>query len=231
MSSRLLDLHKQALDSFKDTPHAGHFNWQLKFSCEVSELEKLIITDVADIATLWRKNPCPDQLYFSHGQYLGPDGLNNLIAELKLKPSSNRALYSLISQHDIVNSGDAPIPSFMVFQCAIVGETLICSSYFRALEISKFLRINLEEIRQNLMFICSSITFLRRIEFSIFAFRAYVDVNASVLMRPDIELLKDDRLQRRLMDDAADPVSDLERLLRQLHNAVTVVSTEKLESL
>ena len=89
-----------------------------------------------------------NELHINHGSYIG-DGLEHIIDELKNKPSSNRALFSLISQKDISKSGDNPIPSFMIFQTCIDDNILYCSVYFRALEVSTFLRINTEEFVLN----------------------------------------------------------------------------------
>lgn len=230
MSNSLYQLHAKAIEDFHKNGDVDQFFWTLKFECLASALEDLRMPDVETDAALWRRNPCPDELYFSHGEYIG-DGLKHLIDELKEKPSSNRALYSLMAGKQISDSGDSPIPSFMLFQCSIEGASLKCACYFRAIELSKFLRVNLEEIRQILVEVTQEILEVKKVEIALFAFRAYVDVSASMLKKPQIELFKDEQLHKLLMPVAKNPREELARLLQQLHDSVTVVSSVKLHSL
>jgi hypothetical protein len=111
----------QRYDSFEDIATEGlrqvgqagasallNFMLQARFGATLLREPQLL--DVAAKAELWQRHSTPPELYFSHGQYIREDGLLNLISELRQKTDSNRAVVSLISQNDIVGSGDRPLP-------------------------------------------------------------------------------------------------------------------------
>lgn len=224
---RLYELHSRAVKEFEAGPK---FNWTLSFGCDAHDLPLLELTDVSETAEGWRSVVPPANFYFTHAQYY-TDGIRHIIKELREKPTSNRALYSLIAQADIRTSGDKPIPSFMVMQCQISDDTLYCTCYFRALEVSRFLKINLEEIRQTLVEIHEGVPNFSRICLTVFAFRAYVDENRSPLRRPQLETMHDDELLVVLMDAASNPVRRLAEMLKDQREAVTAVAAEKLLTL
>lgn len=224
---RLYKLHAQAEKSLESGPQ---FNWSLPFECAAQDLSNLMMPDVQKVAAGWRSEDVPEGFYFTHAQYY-KDGIQHIIGELNRKPTSNRALYSLISQDHIEESGDDPIPSFMTLQCQIADSVLYCTCYFRALEVSNFLKINLEEIRQTLVEIHAGAPRFSQIKLTIFAFRAYLDKTHSSLLKPKLEILHDDELLALLIDTSGDPVRELAKMLRELHGAVTAVSAEKLISL
>lgn len=224
---RLYQLHGGAVKELESGPK---YNWVLHFACDAKDLKTLEITDAREEAAKWRSEICPRELYFTHAQFY-TDGVKYIITELIKKPTSNRALYSLINQGDIRNSGDDPIPSFMTLQCQIDQDVLYCTCYFRALEVSKFLKINLEEIRQTLVEIYDGVPRFTKVDLTIFAFRAYNDHGRLPLRRPKIETLYDDELQALLINSVPNPIHTLSGMLRELHGAVTTVSAEKLKTL
>lgn len=221
---RLYQLHAEATKDFVSGPK---FNWVLQFDCAAQDLRNLEITDVREDAAGWRSQVPPKNFYFTHAQFY-TDGVQHIINELSIKPTSNRALYSLISQEHIRKKGDTPIPSFMTLQCQIDNEVLYCTCYFRALEISTFLKINLEEIRQTLVEIYDGVPRFSKVSLTIFAFHAYIDRTRSPLKRPQLESLYELELVSLLTEAAPTPVRSLDRILRELRNAGTVVSAEKL---
>jgi len=225
--NRLYQLHADAVKTLELGPQ---FNWKLSFECAAEDLCKLEMTDVRADAEAWRSEAVPADFYFTHAQFY-TDGVKHIINELKDKPTSNRALYSLIAQDHIRATGDNPIPSFLVLQCQIDNDVLYCTCYFRALEVSRFFKINLEEIRQTLVEIHIGVPRFSKVHLTIFAFRAYTDKNRSSLRRPKLETLHDDELLALLIDTADNPVRTLDSMLRELREAVTAVSAEKLESL
>lgn len=223
----LYELHAACVKNIKDAPQ---FNWTVKFDCESRELRDLVMPDVEDEASIWRSESVPADFYFTHAEHYG-DGVKHIIQELTDKPTSNRALYSLICQNKISNSGDRPIPSFMTLQCQISDETLYCTCYFRALEVSRFFKINLEEIRQTLVEISDAVPGFSKISLTIFAFRAYVDMDRAPLKRPRLEVMPEYQLVASVLDAATQPVKNLDRMLKELREAVTAVSPAKLISL
>ena len=224
--NRLYAFHREAVDSLKATGES--FNWHCDLELPAPDLHRLKMLDVSDEAAQWRqKTPAPD-MYFSHAQYY-QDGIQHIIEELKLKPTSNRALYALLAQNDISGSGDDPIPSFLTFQCSIERGVLYCTASFRALEVARFLKINLEEIRQNLVEICAALPTVEKVHIHIFAFHAYVrTAAAAALRRPVIDVTSEAQLLRLMQKGDARRLDDL---LGGLQRSTTVVSSKQLEAL
>lgn len=222
----LYDFHQKIVDGMRET--GDLFNWHCELDIPAKDLEQVSIIDVRDEAAQWRQKDPARDMYFSHGQYY-KDGIQHIIEELRVKPTSNRALYSLLAQNDISESGDNPIPSFLTFQCSIEGSILYCTASFRALEVSRFLRVNLEEIRQNLVEICGELPGVETVRVHIFAFHAYLrTVAAAALRRPEIEVTSEAQLLRLMQKGE---VQTLDTLLGGLERSTTAVSSKSLESL
>lgn len=224
----LFAAHADMLDSVEKAEKKEVFNWHWSVDIPASDLEKVKMTDVTVEAAQWRHATPTADMYFTHAEYYG-DGIQHIIDELKDKPTSNRALYSLMSQKDISKSGDNPIPSFLTFQCSIEKEVLYCTATFRALEVSKFLRINLEEIRQNLVEICTKLPVIEKVHLHIFAFHAYVrSVPTAALRRPKIDVMFIPELLILMQEGN---VHELDTLLGELAQSTTAVSDVGLSTL
>ncbi len=224
----LFEAHTEMLTDVERAANKEVFNWNWTVDIPAADLEKVKMTDVTNEAAQWRDPTPAADMYFTHAQYYG-DGIQHIIDELKDKPTSNRALYSLMSQKVISKSGDNPIPSFLTFQCSIEKEVLYCTATFRALEVGNFLRINLEEIRQNLVEICTKLPVIEKIHLHIFAFHAYVrSVPAAALRRPKIDVMFMPKLLILMQEGK---VYQLETLLWELAQSTTAVSGVGLETL
>lgn len=164
------------------------FNYCLAVSVPAIALVKFPLRDKTELARQWQLPEPPSNFHFNHGMYIG-DGVEHITNELQSKPSSNRALYSLLHQNNISKSGDKPIPSFMIMQCGIENRTLYCTVYFRALEVSTFLRINIEEIRLTLCHILEKNIDIDTIKLTIFAFKAYNKREQSTLQRSRLDMM------------------------------------------
>lgn len=224
--NRLYDFHQEMVARVNASGES--FNWHCDLDIPAIELDRVSMLDVYEEAAQWRKKDPACDMYFSHGEYYG-DGIQHIIEELKLKPTSNRALYSLLAQRHISGSGDDPIPSFLTFQCSIEHGVLYCTASFRALEVSRFLKINLEEIRQNLVEICKALPAVETVHLHIFAFHAYVrTAAAAALRRPKIDVTPEPQLLRLMQKG---DVRGLDELLGGLERSTTVVSSKSLEAL
>lgn len=224
----LFAAHAGMSDSVEKAAKKEVFNWHWTIDIPASDLEKVKMTDVTVEAAQWRDATPAANMYFTHAEYYD-DGIQHIVDELKHKPTSNRALYSLMSQKDISNSGDNPIPSFLTFQCSIEKEVLYCTATFRALEVSNFLRINLEEIRQNLVEICTKLPVIEKVHLHIFAFHAYVrSVPAAALRRPKIDVMPSHELLILMQEGN---VRELDTLLGELAQSTTAVSDVGLAGL
>lgn len=198
------------------------FNNILSYEFNVNIIKKEL-SDVTSEAQMWAEEKCPKELYINHGSYI-KDGLEHIINELRNKPSSNRALFSLISQKDISGSGDNAIPSFMIFQTSIEDDILYCTTYFRALEVSKFLRINIEEIRLKLSEIYRQLPNFAKVRLVIFAFRGYNNPNISPLKKSRIDLMHAIDIYKILEDKP----NELYDLIKEKAQESTIIELQPL---
>ena len=201
-------------------------NYMISNTISISDLKEKPISDCTDEATLWAAKEKPKELQINHGQYI-KTGLDYIISELDRKETSNRALFSLISHDHIVESKDSPIPSFMIMQCNIYQDTLYCTSYFRALEVSTFFRINLEELRLKICDIYEKIPKFKNVKITIFAFRAYINRNINTLRKPEIDRLTAIQIFKMLGSNRR----ELADLLREKSHASTVIETDSIKYL
>ncbi len=172
----------------------------MAYALEKKSLLDNEMEDVTDMAELWSSEEPPNNLYFSHGQYR-VGGLEHIATELKRKPTSNRALYSLLNQELISGSGDHPIPSFVTFQTILEGNTLFCTVYFRVIEVSTFLRINLEEIRLNILALIDDGVNFDKVNLAIFSANAHCSDYQDPLTKPKLDILDCYTIFKCLSDD------------------------------
>ncbi|PKI07123.1 hypothetical protein CXF78_07020 [Shewanella sp. 11B5] len=217
----LEDIARDASDSIPED--CFKINFLLAYELPTRSLVKNILSDVHEKALQWSADKCPENLYFNHGQFK-VGGVDNIISELKEKPSSNRALYSLIDQNTIMNSEDKPIPSFMLFQSILDEGILYCNVYFRALEVSKFLRINLEEIRLNIESIDSSSLSFHTVRLVLLACRAHHAPNFNALEKPKLEQISPVRICLMLQKNSR----DIAPLIVQMAEVQTVLSSKSI---
>lgn len=197
------------------TPDHYQINFSLKVQFGIDLIKTPQLHDVVTEAEAWQNTTKPEHLHINHGIYIGENGIDHVIDELIHKRPSNRALISLISQKDIVGSGDTPIPSFMLIQFSLEGSDLYVTTYFRALEVSKFLRINIEEIRLIIKKIYDQIPTISSIRMNIFAFRAYINENQSTLKRQKIDMLPGHHILRFMEDSPKRIVTLLKEKLEE----------------
>ena len=128
-------------------------------------------------AEKWQAAEVPVDLLFNHGSYMHRhgDSVNYLIKELKNKPSGNRAFITVVDQADIMASKDGKLPSFVLLQAAVGddGKQLVMTAYYRALEVSNFLPINLAEIALIADKIWTNTPTLESLDLTVHAFRAH----------------------------------------------------------
>jgi hypothetical protein len=174
-----------------------------------SETNSDWINNYKDKAKEWQKPERPNHLVLNHGEYIdkykskfNKSGLNYIVDELKTKADSNRACWSLYDMSTLIDSGDKPIPSFMVLQVGISDDskTLLITTYYRALELSKFLPINIAEsclIAEKLQ---NEFSYkFTHFSLTIHAFNGYVKENFSCLEKASIDLLSESEIMMNIM--------------------------------
>jgi len=181
-------------------------------------------------ALLWQAREQPDELHINHGSFIyrNGDAYNFLVSELRRKPDSNRALFSLVDMEDIIGSGDKPIPSFLILQFSRVGTKLFSTAYFRALEVSKFLPVNLAEIAIIVRYLHEKFQDIEVVVLCVHAFRAYSREEFDLLHRAEIDQLRGADIAMAVVDGNLDFIR---RLLENKRAESTVAETRGLEEL
>jgi len=206
-----------------------NFYLPVQFSPQL--LEESAFHTQEKLARKFQAYPKPDDMYINHGEYIKDNGIDHMIKCLKEKRNSNRALISLIDQDDIIDSGDNPIPSFLILQTNIDNNKLFLTVYFRALEISTFLKINLEEIRiiaSKILQELDSLYQINQIELHIFAFRAYIKEDINTLIRPKIEMLDEATLLKKLEKKPHEIASLLDEKIQTVSTIIDDNSFQKI---
>jgi len=185
-------LSKLAAKALEECKKGVVHNLVLSGDFSYNESESHFVMTYDGVASKWQDHRKPNELLINHGQYIHRhgDGLAFLVRELKKKKDSNRACISLIDMEDIINSHDDPIPSFMILQFGFAGEeskTLLTTAYFRALEVTCFLPINLAEISQVIRNLKIHFPEIERFRLVLHAFRAYAKQNFHCLRKASID--------------------------------------------
>lgn len=150
-----------------------------------------------ELACKWENSICPDELYFNHGEFFTENGIHGIeyvIDQLKKKPTSSRAMLSTINSRDIIkNSDDEFLPSFTTIQFSFHknDNTLFVSVNYRALEASRFLKINICEIFYLLQKISHTpLLNFEKIQLSIHAFRVQLIENFRCFLKSEIDTMQ-----------------------------------------
>lgn len=217
----IIELSKSEIE----TEYKMNFNIKVNFDINLIQNS---IEDVHNLALDFQNPECPDNLHMNHGMYIHSDGIDNVISELKNKKNSNRAIISLINQKDIIGSGDNPIPSFMILQFSIENnEQLYVTVYFRALEVSTFLRVNIEEIRIIIQSIHNNFIDLKNVSLNIISFRAYIRENISILERAKLDQLTQIKILGKLKKEP----TELIELIQKKMKTSTVIEYESFKTI
>jgi len=222
------ELITQAINTCKGKPVVRNLLLQHTFS---TSLLKHPPGQLEQKAKLWQQPQVPKNLYINHGHFIHAkgDGIQHIIDELKRKGDSNRALYSLISMPEIVGKGDLPIPSFMVLQFGLSGKSLFCTAYFRALEVCRFLPINVTEICLVASRIHRDFQQVNRVYLCILAFQASYKPDFDCLEKCELDQMEEGVVSGYL----ADPTKK-DKLSHLLHDKLresTVIDTARLNEI
>ena len=206
-----------------------HLNFTSYFELPKSSLV-INNSESENIAKKWMSFQRPDDLVFNHGEYITEDGFEHIINEIKAKPGSNRAIYSLLNHNDICNKGDHPIPSFLLFQVTVKDNILYATSYFRALEVGNFLKINIQEIKFNLIKIIKDCSLdPSKIRVTIHAFNAYKNIEQKIPQRFKIDRINDAVLFQNVC--LKDNHAELVRLIIEKQGSDTYISTHWVQKI
>lgn len=174
-----------------------------------SEVNSQWIKDHRKFAEDLQNPQRPKHLVLNHGEYFdrykttyNKTALEYVIEELKSKADSHRACISLYDMSTLISSEDRSIPSFMVMQAGISDDMrrLSLTSYFRALEVSKYLPRNIAESCLVAEKLQNAFYFkFQEITITIHACNAYVKENYSCHEKAEIDLLSESEIMMQVM--------------------------------
>lgn len=194
-----------------------------------------------DLAAEWQKAECPTILYFSHGQYCynkekQKEGIEYIIEALKEKKTSSRAILSTINISNIMEAGDLFLPSLIAVQFGFDVEkpdTLFATMSLRALEASRFLKINVCEILYMASKIKQEISFTH-INITINAFRVQIVENFSCFIKAEIDMMATDEQKALTLHEwvCNHNYAELIRLFEEKQNNMdTVIVTDGVQKI
>lgn len=151
----------------------------------------------------------PAHLVLNHGEFFdkyktthNKSALDYVIEELKIKADSHRACISLYDMSTLISSDDKSIPSFMVMQAGMSDDLsqLSLTSYFRALEVSKYLPRNIAESCLVAEKLQSAFSFkFKELSITIHACNAYVKENYSCHEKAELDMLGEAEIMMQVM--------------------------------
>ncbi|WP_078146185.1 hypothetical protein [Exiguobacterium sp. HVEsp1] len=223
--SKFEEIVELAKITVKDSSEPYKLNFSLKVDFDVNLVMTPQLYDVSTLAEEFQQVTKPEHLHLNHGEYITENGVNNVIQELKQKSQSNRAVISLINQDNIIGSGDVPIPSFMVLQFSLENnKDLYVTTYFRALEVSRFFRINLEEIRLIVKQIYDELINIKRVKLNVISFRAYINEQQGTLQKAEIDLIKEMHILTHMQKNPKKVIS----MLKEKKEESTIIDNKSL---
>ena len=203
----LFDLWNQAKNACADKHKISNLILCGKFPFK--EINSDWVNDNRKFAVDLQNPQKPPHLVLNHGEFIdkykttyNKTGLEYVIEELKTKVDSHRACISLYDMSTLISSDDKSIPSFMVMQASISDDLrqLTLTSYFRALEVSKYLPRNIAEsclIAEKLQ-IAFSYKF-QELSIVIHACNAYVNDNYSCHEKANIDMLSERQIMSQVI--------------------------------
>lgn len=189
-------------------------NLVLSFPMSLPASSKGFLAAFREEALLWQSSVRPNVLQMSHGEYMHAHGdpIEYLTSELKAKGTSNRACISLVDSKPIMESGDGRLPSFMLLQVGFYGpkrDVLFLSAYYRALEVSAFLPINITEMALIAESIAQKIPSVTDVDITMHAFRAHLVEGFRAHRRSKIDTVSRTRIHEMVQGRDAHGIAKL----------------------
>lgn len=178
---------------------------------------------------------CPGHLMHNHGSLMRVANQNwedYIVELLQRNATSKRAIIPLIDKEWAFKGGDGDFPSLDIIQFGFSDESkqkLMVTVYYRALEVRKFLPLNLYELYLMIEKVKSRISSINRVSICLFVFRAEAKKEISCFRKSKIELLTEAELT---MIIAKEDFDNLSRLIEEKADmGDTVIVTEWTEKI
>jgi len=181
----------------------------------------------------WQSAKRPNPLFFNHGEYMHAHGdpLEYLISHLKDKATSNRACISLVDSGPIVRSGDGVLPSFMLVQIGFEEEirsVLHVTAYYRALEVTAFLPLNITELALIAEAVADGIPSITDAVVTMHSFRAHAQHGFRAHQRARLDMATPAMIHK-LVEERS--VGELRELLSEKSAPATIIEESGLSTL
>lgn len=210
---KINDLQVIVNDAMKECEKDESINLILPYEFNIDILESKFIRSYENKANEWISDNPSEDMYFTHGMYyFGKVGQKYIADELKNKPTTRRAILNAFNMKELFDSSDTPIPAFIVLQFRIIGKILYLTAFFRALEVSEFLPINLTEICIHSKEICRKNIEINRIRLCIVATSAHVIDEFTCLRKAKIDYMEEAKIGVLVAD------KEKSELIRLLYN-------------
>lgn len=189
---KINDLQVIVNDAIKECEKDESINLILPYEFNIDILESKFVKSYENKAKEWISDNPGEDMYFTHGKYyFGKVGQEYIANELKIKPTTRRAILNAFNMEELFNSSDTPIPAFIVLQFRIIGKILYLTAFFRALEVSEFLPINLTEICLHSKEIRRKNIEINRIRLCIVATSAHIIDEFTCLRKAEIDYMEE----------------------------------------
>lgn len=221
------EIYDKIVDDTKNLGSVINLKLNIKTSIKnfYNEIENYF-SDNIKTAKEWQLKDVPNSMYYNHGQFMKSGdiwGIDYIIKELNNKATSSRAIIPLINFNDVVNSGDAFLPSFDIVQFGFnddVKSELLISIYLRALEVNHFLKINLCEVYVMCKEINDKIRSINKINITFLAFRTQYKKNFGCFKKAKIDTVSEAKLTKLLMEKDKKEIIDMLNEKIYLHETV-----------
>lgn len=241
--SKLYQVHLHVKSSFDEFCSDVQENFGNKVELETLD-RKYSYTELAE---MWEA-PQPDReaLYFNHGMYFStkqyPSGIDYIIHEIGEKTTSSRAALVTVNTKDISETApDALLPSLISIQVGFdQGQTtLYVTMSLRALEASRFLKINVCEILLIAKKIHDKYSF-KKIEVAISAFRVQIKERFGCFLKAKLDTLAQSEMALMFAcliysgdkGHITDQMGDVRRLVQdKILRSETVIETAGIDNL
>lgn len=176
-------------------------NLTVTFPMQLPASRSLILQPFREEAVRWQSPTRHNSLVFNHGEYMHAHGHPTafIAEELTRKSTSNRACLSLVSSESIFSSEDGILPSFLLLQAgfsAAANDVLYLTAYYRALEVSSFLPVNITELALISEELADRLPSFDRVIVTMHAFRAHSKPGFTAHRRSDLDMTTPTQLHR-----------------------------------
>lgn len=249
------DIYQNLLSKLANRPAINNVVLQLNSSYDEfkNDLEKFLQDDKLvigqrrfsyfDLAERWEDIKVPEYLYFNHGKYfkvkdeendgIEVHGIQFIVRQLKSKPTSNKAVLTTYGMDTVTKmlKGEEYLPSLLSIQFSQSsdGDTMYVHMYLRALEVGRFLKINICEIKWLLEQLREKNVLFNKVDIAISAFRVHKKEKFNCFIKADIDNMDEKKLTAYVNAGIVSKICQM--LEEKIDASETITNVKGLEAL